>query len=289
MNDTGGVLAPAVEAILESAADRPGGTEPLSVDPRSIEESFAAARADGRIPVIAEVKPTSPTTEGVTETDPVELATAMVDGGAAALSVLTEPEHFGGSIDALRAVREAVDVPVVRKDFLLSEAHLDLVEADVVLLIARFLGDDLEPMLRAGRDRGFDVLVEVHTEAELDRAIEAGASILGVNNRDLGRLAVDLGTFERIAPAVPDDVTLIAESGISTAGDVRRMVDAGADGLLIGTAIMDGDPAANTRRFTEATPVSGSAANQTVPNDEAAGDTATDEPADGKTDTTTRQ
>lgn len=251
MNDTAEELAPAVQEILASATDRSGGESRVSVDPRSLPEAFEAAEADGRVPVIAEVKPTSPTTEGTNEGDPVDLAKAMVDGGAAALSVLTEPDHFGGSVENLERIRAAVDVPVLRKDFLLEEAHLDAAESDVVLLIARFLGDDLEPILRAAEARGFQALVEVHTEAELTAAVEAGASIIGINNRDLGQLEVDLATVEELAPEAPDDVTLIAESGVSTVEDVRRMREAGADGLLIGTAIMDGDPMTNTKRFTD--------------------------------------
>ncbi|MFC7044925.1 indole-3-glycerol phosphate synthase [Halobacteriaceae archaeon GCM10025711] len=250
MNDTAGV-APAVASILDAAAARDGGTERLSVDARSLPDALADAAAAGRAPVVAEVKPTSPTTDGVRTEDPVALARSMVEGGAAALSVLTEPDHFGGSPDALRRVRDAVDVPVLRKDFLLCEAHLDVVAADVVLLIARFV-DDLPGLLAAARERGFQALVEVHTREELRAAVEAGADLVGVNNRDLARLDVDLATFERVAPAVPDDVTLVAESGIATPADVRRMRAAGADGLLVGSAIMDGDPAANTRRLTNA-------------------------------------
>ncbi|MFQ3475388.1 indole-3-glycerol-phosphate synthase [Halonotius sp. F2-221B] len=252
MNETTGEVAPEVQSILDAAADRPGGDERVSVSPRSLSAAFTAAERDGRVPVIAEVKPTSPTTDGEHDADPVELAKSMVDGGAAALSVLTEPEHFGGSIENLRRVREAVDVPVLRKDFILREPQLDTVASDVILLIARFLGDDLEPMLAAARDRGFQVLVEVHTKEELDAAIDAGAEIIGVNNRDLAKLDVDLATFERLAPDAPDDVTLIAESGVATVEDVRRMREAGADGLLIGSAIMDGDPQTNTQRLTGA-------------------------------------
>jgi indole-3-glycerol phosphate synthase len=265
--DTGGQLAPAVAAILESAREREGGGERVSVpDARSLPAALAAAEAGGRVPVIAEVKPTSPTTEGERDDDPVALAREMVAGGAAALSVLTEPDHFGGSPDALRRVREAVEVPVLRKDFLLTEGQLDAVEADAVLLIARFLGGDLEPMLAAARERGFQVLVEVHTREELRAAMAAGADLVGVNNRDLGRLEVDLGTFERVVgrragdagadvggpqPAgVPEGTTLIAESGVATPADAARMRRAGADGLLVGSAIMDGDVRANTERLT---------------------------------------
>jgi indole-3-glycerol phosphate synthase len=244
-------IAPAVESILSAARERGGGESRLSVSPRSLPDAFAAAEADGRVPIIAEVKPTSPTTDGERRDDPVALAEEMVAGGAAALSVLTEPEHFGGSPEALTRVREAVDVPVLRKDFLLHEAQLDVVEADVVLLIARFL-DDLPGMVDAARERGFQVLVEVHDAAELEAALDAGADIVGVNNRDLAKLEVDLGTFEQIAPKAPDDVTLIAESGVSTPADVRRMRAAGADALLVGSAIMDGSVRANTETLTRA-------------------------------------
>ena len=245
-------LAPAVRSVLEGARDRPGGDRQLAVEAQSLPAAFARAERAGRVPVIAEVKPTSPTTDGRHTGDPVALAEAMVAGGATAVSVLTEPEQFGGTPAALRRVREAVDVPVVRKDFLLEESHLDVVAADVVLLIARFV-DDLPGLVGAARERGFQVLVEVHSRAELERATAAGADIVGINNRDLSRLAVDLGTVESVAPSVPEDVTLVAESGIETPADVRRMRRAGADGLLVGSAIMDGDVRENTRRLVEAT------------------------------------
>ncbi|MEF8840024.1 MAG: indole-3-glycerol phosphate synthase [Haloarculaceae archaeon] len=267
--DTEGELAPAVAAILESAREREGRGERVSVpDARSLPDALAAAERDGRVPVIAEVKPTSPTTDGERGEDPVDLAREMVAGGAAALSVLTEPDHFGGSPESLRRVREAVDVPALRKDFLLTEGQLDVVEADVVLLIARFLGEDLEPMLVAARERGFGTLVEVHTREELRAALDAGAGVVGVNNRDLAQLEVDLGTFERVVagpagregadgepqPAgVPEGITLIAESGITTPEDAARMRRAGADGLLVGSAVMDGDVRANTERLTTPT------------------------------------
>ncbi|GAB3699245.1 indole-3-glycerol phosphate synthase [Halorubrum pallidum] len=245
-------LAPAVESILATARERAaeGRTGRVDVDPRDLRVAFDRAEADGRVPVIAEVKPTSPTTEGTREDDPVALAEGMVAGGAAALSVLTEPVHFGGSVDTLERVREAVDVPVLRKDFVVAESQLDAVESDVVLLIARFVGDDLPDLLAAARDRGFQVLVEVHDRAELAAAVDAGATFVGVNNRDLVRLEVDLETFESVAPDAPDDVTLVAESGIGSPADVRRMRAAGADALLVGSAIMDGDVTANTRALT---------------------------------------
>lgn len=252
MNITEGEVAPAVAAILEAARDRPGGDERLTANARSLPDALASAAADGRVPLIAEVKPTSPTTDASRDDDPVALASAMVAGGAAAVSVLTEPDHFGGSPQALERVRAAVDVPVLRKDFLLDEAHLDVVAADAVLLIARFV-DDLEGLVAAARERGMQPLVEVHTRDELARAVDAGAEVIGINNRDLARLEVDLETFGRVAPAAPADVTLVAESGVSGPADVRRLRDAGADAVLVGSAIMAGDDVeATTRELVDA-------------------------------------
>jgi len=179
MNDSD-EIAPAVQSILASARKRGGGDEPLSVSPRSFDAALERAEREGHNPVIAEVKPTSPTTDGERNDDPVELAREMVAGGASALSVLTEPAHFGGSPENLRRIREAVDVPVLRKDFILREEQLDTVEADLILLIVRFV-DDLETLLSAARERGFQVLVETHSSAEVKDALAAGATIIGVN------------------------------------------------------------------------------------------------------------
>ncbi|KAB1189137.1 MULTISPECIES: indole-3-glycerol phosphate synthase [Haloferax] len=253
MNASGDELAPEVRAILDAARERPGGDTRVTVDARSFSDAVDAAVADGRVPIISEVKPTSPTTDGVRDDDPVELAREMVAGGATALSVLTEPDHFGGSTDSLRRIRDAVDVPVLRKDFIMREEQLDVVESDLVLLIARFVGEDLPALVEAARERGFQPLVEVHTRDELVAALAAGADIVGINNRDLGKLEVDLGTFEELAPEVPDDVLLVAESGVKTVEDVRRMREAGADALLVGTAIMDGNVRENTHSLSTST------------------------------------
>lgn len=241
-------LAPVVREILRGARKRTRPTDRLSVDARSLSDALSKARPDEIVPVIAEVKPTSPTTEKNRDVDPVETARSMVDGGASAISVLTEPEHFGGSIQALEAVREAVSVPVLRKDFIVSESQLDAVAADAVLLIARFCSD-LEGMVEAARDRGMTPLVEVHTPIEVEESLEAGAEVIGINNRDLGTLTVDRSTVESVAPTVPEDVILIAESGIETPAHRDRMLAAGVDGLLVGSAIMDGDVETNTERL----------------------------------------
>lgn len=244
-------LASAVQEILSAARTRSTTGGRVSVDARSLTAAIDRTNAAGETPIIAEIKPTSPTTTTRSQADPVELAEAMVAGGATALSVLTEPEYFGGSLEALREVRDAVDVPVLRKDFILEEAHLDAVESDAVLLIARFV-EDLEPLLDAAINRGFQPLVEVHTRSELAEAVEAGATLVGINNRDLARLEVDLHTFETVAPVAPDGITLVAESGIRTPEHVRRMRAAGADALLVGSALMEGDPEAMTRTLVDA-------------------------------------
>ena len=256
MNSSDGKLAPEVRSILDAARGRAGGEARVAVDAQPFPDAVGSAAAAGRVPVVAEIKPTSPTTDGERDDDPVELAEGMVAGGATALSVLTEPDFFGGSTARLERIREAVDVPVLRKDFVVREAQLDAVAADLVLLIARFLDaegtESLADLYDAAKARGFQPLVEVHTRAELEQALDVGAEIVGINNRDLAKLEVDLGTFERLAPDVPNDVTLVAESGIATEADVRRMREAGADALLIGTAIMDGDVQTNTERLTTA-------------------------------------
>jgi indole-3-glycerol phosphate synthase len=243
-------IAPAVESILGAARRRETPDGRISVESRPLAPAIQRAAADGRVPVVAEIKPTSPTTDGVRRDDPVALAEHMIAGGATALSVLTEPDHFDGSPETLRAVRGAVDVPVLRKDFILRESQLDTVEADVVLLIARFV-DDLDGLVTSARERGFQVLVEAHNRPEVAAAESAGADIVGINNRDLAELTVDLETFESVAPAVSEETTLLAESGIETQADARRMRAAGADALLVGSAIMDGDVEANTRRLTQ--------------------------------------
>ncbi len=244
---SGDEIAPSVQSILTAARERSTTKERVHVQARSVQAALADVATQGRRPVIAEVKPTSPTTAATRTIDPVTAAEAMVAGGAAAISVLTEPEHFGGDPDMLRRIRAAVDVPVLRKDFILDEAQLDTVRADAVLLIARFL-DDLEEMAAAARSRGFEVLVETHTAAEFRAAISAGADLIGINNRDLARLEVDLATFDRVLStvAVPEQTTVIAESGITNPDDADRMLAAGADGLLIGSAIMDTAPATIT-------------------------------------------
>lgn len=247
-------MHPDVREILEDARERAEETTRSfeTVEARSFVDAVEETQAEGRVPVIAEVKPTSPTTDGTVALDPAETAREMVAGGATAVSVLTEPDRFGGSLDALREVRDAVDVPVLRKDFIVDESQVREAKADLLLLIAAFVGD-LGALVDEAQAAGFEPLVETHTRDELAAALETNARVIGVNNRDLTRLEVDLSVGERLLPQVPDDRVAVAESGMETAEDVRRMVDAGADAVLVGTAITRSDDVREkTRELVEA-------------------------------------
>jgi len=198
--------------------------------------------------VIAEVKRRSPSKGDLADIpDPAALATEYAAGGAAAISVLTEQRRFGGSLADLRAVRAAVDVPVLRKDFIVTTYQLvegRAAGADLALLIVAALDDDtLRRLHDEARELGLTVLVEVHDEAETERAVTLGAELVGVNARNLKTLEVDDTTFGRLAPLVPGDRVLVAESGISGPVDVKRFVAEGAHAVLVGEALVkDGMP-----------------------------------------------
>jgi indole-3-glycerol phosphate synthase len=206
--------------------------------------------------VIAEVKRRSPSKGHLADIpDPTELAQEYAAGGAAAISVLTEQRRFGGSLDDLRAVRRCVDVPILRKDFIVTSYQLveaRAAGADLALLIVAALGDDdLRRLHDEARELGLTVLVEVHDEAETERAVELGAELIGVNARNLKTLTVDDDTFGRLAPLMPEGRVLVAESGINSATDVKRFVGEGARVVLVGEALVkDGDPESAVRAMT---------------------------------------
>jgi len=208
------------------------------------------------VAVIAEVKRASPSKGPIAPgLDAPVQAVRYVRGGAAAISILTEPTRFGGSLDDLRAVAAAVPVPVIRKDFLVHPVQLleaRVAGAAAALLIVRALAPDLLPRLvEAGRGCGLALLVEVRTEGEVARALAAGADILGVNNRDLETLVIDPATAGRVIPAIPPTCVRVAESGMSTAVEVRAAADAGADAVLVGSAVSAAaDPEAAVRALT---------------------------------------
>jgi indole-3-glycerol phosphate synthase len=193
------------------------------------------------VAVIAEVKRRSPSAGAIREDlDPGERAALYAEHGAAAISVLTDGPYFGGSIQDLCAAARRASVPVLRKDFILDEVQIleaRAAGAAAVLLIVRALGSGLQPLLRYAASLGLDALVEVHTSEELHAALEAGASIIGVNSRDLDTFEIDVETAWKIIAHVPAEFIAVAESGMAQTEDVRRAAAAGADAVLIGTAL----------------------------------------------------
>ena len=254
------VLDEIIAGVREDLAAREAAT-PLAdvraaladVDPaRDPMPHFRAAGSS----VIAEVKRKSPSKGELADIpDPAVLAAAYAQGGAAAISVLTEQRRFNGTLDDLRAVRAAVETPILRKDFIVSSYQLvegRAAGADLALLIVAALDDgELRRLYDEARELGLTVLVEVHDEDETERAVALGAELIGVNARNLKTLAVDNDTFGRLAKLIPDDRVKVAESGISGPEDVQRFVDEGARVVLVGEALVkDGDPTAAVRAMT---------------------------------------
>lgn len=232
-------------ALEREAADRP--------TPPSLRDALRRER----VGVVAEVKRRSPSA-GVIRDDlePGERAVLYAEHGAAAISVLTDGPHFGGSVADLRLAASKVTVPVLRKDFILDE--LQIVEARAagaaaVLLIVRALSPErLRSLLTSARSAGLDALVEVHTEAELTRALEAGADIVGVNSRDLDTFRIDVVSAWKLLATVPGEMVAVAESGMHARADVEQAAAAGADAALIGTALSAAaDPARLLRELAE--------------------------------------
>jgi indole-3-glycerol phosphate synthase len=216
--------------------------------------SFAKAlRAGSTIAVIAEVKRRSPSQGEINAALSASAqAKAYAAGGAAAISVLTEPNHFGGSMDDLAEVWKAVAIPLLRKDFVIDRTQLweaRLAGAAAVLLIVRALEPGrLDALAAEARALGLEPLVEVRTESELARALAAGAEVVGVNQRDLETLAVDPAVAARLLPVVPGDRVAVSESGVKTHADVERAAACGADAVLVGSALSgSADPSAAVR------------------------------------------
>lgn len=213
----------------------------------------AAVSRPGAVNVIGEFKRRSPSRGAIREDLALaEVAAIYEAAGAAAVSVLTEPDFFGGSLDDLRRARAATRLPTLRKDFVVDTYQIWETwscGADALLLIVAALSDlELKTLLKTATGAGLDVLVEVHDRGELDRALAAGARLVGVNNRDLRTLEVDLGTALALGPLVPDDVVAVAESGIKSGADLRRLRDAGFDAFLVGEHLMSAkDPGAALR------------------------------------------
>ncbi len=204
---------------------------------------FSAALCRDGLNVVAELKPASPSRGVLREPfEPVELAQSLESAGACALSVLTEGEFFRGSLKNLRDARKSIQLPVLRKDFIFDSWQVwetRANDADSFLLIVATLNDGLlRDLIALGREIGMEPLVEVHTGEELDRALAAGARILGINNRNLKTLSVDVNTSFELIGRVPDNCIAVSESGLRTHDDLVRLRGAGFDAFLIGTHLM---------------------------------------------------
>lgn len=251
----GSVLDSIVAGVRADMAEREAAVSFAEIKKRSLaapapKDVMAALHDPPVVAVIAEVKRRSPSKGSLaTIPNPAELAVAYAEGGARIISVLTEQRRFGGSLADLAAVRAAVDLPILRKDFVVSPYQVHEARAygaDLVLLIVAALEQNvLHALLDRVESLGMTALVEVHTEEEADRALEAGAKLIGINARNLHTLEVDRGTFGRIAPGLPSDVLKVAESGVRGPGDLITYAGWGADAVLVGEGLVtSGDPRA---------------------------------------------
>lgn len=246
------VLDDIIDGVREDLAERQSRVtldelKALAADRPAVLDAEAVLRGEG-VSVIAEVKRSSPSKGALAAiADPAALASDYEAGGAHCISVLTEQRRFGGSLEDLAAVRAAVEVPVLRKDFMVSSYQLweaRAYGADIALLIVAALEQPaLESLVERARSLGLMPLVEVHDTEEVARALDAGATVIGVNVRNLKTLEVDRDTFARVAPSIPDTCVRIAESGVRGPHDLLAYANAGADAVLVGESLVTGgDP-----------------------------------------------
>lgn len=229
--------------VKERARARP--IEDLSIDRLPKRSLRSAIRMAPGVPLIAEIKRASPSMGDIRlDMDVLETAHAMVRGGAIALSILTEPKYFKGDPSYPPKIRRVINVPILWKDFIIEEYQLYEsagLGADAVLLITELLGRKLTRFVILAQKLGMESLVEVANKKQVELAASAGAKIIGINNRDLRTMRVDINRTKRLAPYVPENSILVSESGINTPADVRAMLEAGADAVLVGTALMRSD------------------------------------------------
>lgn len=226
---------------LRPRADKLRAAALLRDDFRSLERAVTAD--DGRLGLIAEVKKASPSAGVIAaDFDPVRIASAYAGAGASAISVLTDEVYFQGRLDYLTRIRQAVPVPVLRKDFVIDDSQIyeaAVAGADAILLIVAALEQpQLIDLLATAASVQLEVLVEVHDMQELDRALATDARLIGINNRNLKSFTVDLATTESLSEQVPDDLVVVSESGIRSGADAARLAAAGAQALLVGETLM---------------------------------------------------
>ena len=252
------LIAAAREGVDERRRQTPQADLESRLPGRGEDRPFSEALVRPGLSLIAEFKRRSPSAGEISASATVsDQVGAYERGGAAALSVLTDGRHFGGSLDDLRAARAACDLPILRKDFIVDPYQLyeaAVSGADAVLLIVRALEDrELRAMYEEARDLDLDCLVEVHGAGELERALELDADVIGINNRNLDEGTVDVSTTYELMPDVPAGKTVVAESGISARAELEELERVGVDAVLIGGALMVAeDPEAKTRELTGA-------------------------------------
>lgn len=247
------IVAVKREEVAAASAKKPLALVRADAESRVLTRDFVGAMrakiAAGQAAVIAEIKKASPS-KGVLRADfiPADIAQTYAEHGAACLSVLTDKQFFQGQVDYLKQARASCPLPVLRKDFMVDPwqvAEARAIGADAVLIIVAALDDGMMAEIEAAAlERGMDVLVEVHNEAEMERASRLKSRLIGVNNRDLKRFVTDLATSERLAPLAPEGTLLVSESGINSNADLVRLEASGIRTFLVGESLMRQDDVA---------------------------------------------
>ncbi|MCP4683380.1 MAG: indole-3-glycerol phosphate synthase TrpC [Desulfobacterales bacterium] len=229
-----------------------------AMDRLEVRDFKGAVSSDKGTGLIAEIKFASPSAGVIRDrSDPVAIGSVYEDAGAAAISLLTDEKFFGGSLENLVPLKKGVSLPILRKDFIVDEIQVresSLFGADAILLIARILSwQQLKELLATAKDSGLAVLTEIHDKGDLDKSVEAGADIIGINNRDLDTFEVDIRTTLELAPLVPKACILVTESGINTGEDIRLLKKCGINAALVGTSIMkSSEPKEKIKELVEA-------------------------------------